>query len=371
MDSDQTLLLVFGGSGFLHAAPEAWPALRRLLPNSAIAGCSSSGEILDDRIYDNTLSAMALRFEGDTRVRTVETEVSEAGQSREAGRRLAEDLAAGGPDLKGVFVLSDGLLVNGSELVAGFNGILPPDVAVTGGLAGDGSRFERTWVLRDGGPRTGAVTAVGFYGAHLQFLHGCMGGWDKFGIERTVTRSEGAVVYELDGQPALALYKAYLGDRAKDLPATGLLFPLAIRLRDQPEKILVRTILSVDEQAQSLIFAGDVPQGSYAQLMKANFDRLIDGAAGAAELAARRRSADSLHSLAIAISCVGRRLVLGERSEEELVATMAALPAGARQIGFYSYGEISPYRNGGSCELHNQTMTLTVLRETATGQEHA
>ena len=364
LNSKSTLAIVFGGSCYLDTCLEAWPALRELLPDALIVGCSSSGEILDDQIYDNTLTAMVVRFD-KAKVRQVQTSVTGADESRQAGRFLAEGLAKQ-PGLKGVFVLSDGLFVNGTELSAGFNSVLPAGVAVTGGLAGDGSRFQRTWVLLDGKPRRRCVTAVGFYGEDLQFLHGCKGGWDKFGIERVVTKSSGAVVYELDGRPALALYKEYLGERAKGLPATGLLFPLAIRLPDDPEKVLVRTILSVDEEAQSLSFAGDVPQGAYAQLMKANFDRLVDGAAVAAEgIAASMAASKDVHALAIAISCVGRRLVLGERSEEELVATMSVLPKGTRQIGFYSYGEISPYMSGGSCELHNQTMTLTLLAEVA------
>jgi hypothetical protein len=61
---------------------------------------------------------------------------------------------------------------------------------------------------------------------------------------------------------------------------------------------------------------------------------------------------------------VGRRLVLGSRTEEEIEATLEVLPKGTQQIGFYSYGEISPY-TAGTCDLHNQTMTLTTLSEAA------
>jgi hypothetical protein len=124
----------------------------------------------------------------------------------------------------------------------------------------------------------------------------------------------------------------------------------------------VRTVLAVDEQRQSMTFAGDIPQGSRAQLMRANFDRLIQGASDAATLAGAARDVRDGETLAIAISCVGRRLVLGERTEEEVEATLDVLPPGSRQIGFYSYGEISPYAKG-PCDLHNQTMTLTTIAE--------
>ena len=261
-------------------------------------------------------------------------------------------------------MLSDGLHVNGSELVKGLNDTLEGTVVITGGLAGDGTHFKRTWVLKDRTLQSGYVTAVGLYGDHVRIGHGSKGGWDKFGPERLVTKSTGHVLYELDGRPALHLYKEYLGDRAAGLPATGLLFPLAIRTSPSEGKSLVRTILAVDETTQSMTFAGDIPRGVYAQLMRANFDRLIQGASDAATLSTNGHGSAHPETpiLSLAISCVGRRLVLGERSEEETEATLEILPKGSRQIGFYSYGEISPYESG-ACDLHNQTMTLTTITE--------
>lgn len=228
---------------------------------------------------------------------------------------------------------------------------------MTGGLAGDGPRFGRTWVLDRDGPRPGVVSAVGLVGTALRVGHGSRGGWDPFGPERTVTRSAGNVLYELDGRPALDLYEEYLGERAVGLPATGLLFPLALRQSAGPE--LVRTILAVDRGARSLTFAGDVPTGARARLMRASFERLVSGAADAAELATDPVPAPRL---VLAVSCVGRRLVLGEWAEEEVEATRSGFPAGAVQVGFYSYGELSPAA-GGACELHNQTMTVTSYSE--------
>jgi len=256
--------------------------------------------------------------------------------------------------------LSDGLRVNGTELLSGVQEVLPADVVVTGGLAGDGDRFATTWVVRDGGTTAGVVSAVGLYGDRVRIGHGSRGGWDSFGVERQVTRSDGNVLYELDREPALALYKRYLGDRAAGLPATALLFPLAL-CTDDGGPGLVRTVLAVDEAEQSMTFAGDVPQGGRVQLMRANFDRLVEGAATAGRLAGSGQEAGR-RSLAIAISCVGRRLVLGERTEEEVEAVLDSLPPASSLVGFYSYGEISPSASG-TCDLHNQTMTLTTIVE--------
>jgi hypothetical protein len=291
----------------------------------------------------------------DTKIAAVQS----ANESYAAGELLAQQLYT--PALRGVLVLSDGIGVNGSELVRGLNAVLPSSVVTTGGLAGDGERMERTWVIKDGAPQSGFVSGVGLYGERVRISHGSRGGWDIFGPERLVTRSEGNVLYELDGRPALQLYKRYLGERASGLPATAMLFPLALRADSSDQKSIVRTILAVDEQTQSMTFAGDIPQGYLAQLMRANFSRLVDGAADAA-LMAQERQPQAPPVLSIAISCVGRRLVLGGHTEEELEATLDGLPEGTQQIGFYSYGEISPYEIG-HCDLHNQTMTLTTISE--------
>ena len=358
LDGPQTLVLAFGASGL---PPAALAGLAAAFPQSVLLGCSTAGEIHGAEIFDDSLSVAVARF-ATTGLRQATANVAEASDSREAGRQLAAALAA--PDLRAVLVLSDGLHVNGTELVAGLNAHLPPQVVVTGGLAGDGPRFARTWVLVDGAPRDHVITAVGLYGAAITVNHGSRGGWDIFGPERLVTRSAGNILYELDGKPALQLYKTYLGDRASGLPATGLLFPLSLRSDDdRDEKRLVRTILAVDEATQSLTFAGDIPEGSRAQLMRANFERLVDGASQAAQMA-KAAPDPGAPMLCVAISCVGRRLVLGERVEEEVEATLEELPGLVEQVGFYSYGELSPFGHG-RCDLHNQTMTLTTLWERA------
>ena len=178
-----------------------------------------------------------------------------------------------------------------------------------------------------------------------------------------MTRSVGNVLYELDGRPALQLYKDYLGARAAELPASALLFPLAIRSAGRAE--VVRTILAVDEADQTMTFAGDIPEGCTAELMRANSDRLVEGAHEAA--IAARKVGSSGEVLAIAVSCVGRRLLLGQRTEDELDAVVSALGPDVTLAGFYSYGEISP-GDQGFAELHNQTMTLTTITEHRSGK---
>jgi hypothetical protein len=355
LDGPSTLVLAFG-SPPLEVATARLAELAAAFPQAQLAGCSTAGEILDRRVAEGGMSVGVARF-AHTTLRRAEATVAASAESRPAGRELAGTLVA--PGLRGVLVLSDGLGVNGTELLNGVKEVLRAEVVVTGGLAGDGDRFAATWVVAQGRPAAGVVSAIGLYGDRVRIGHGSRGGWDSFGVERRVTRSDGNVLYELDGEPALALYKRYLGDRAAGLPATALLFPLA--LCTEGGGGLVRTVLAVDEASQSMTFAGDVPQGGRVQLMRANFDRLVEGAATAGRLA-RRGEDPQGGCLAVAISCVGRRLVLGERTEEEVEAVLDSLPVASSLVGFYSYGEISPSATG-TCELHNQTMTLTTLVE--------
>ncbi len=332
--------------------------LQRAYPQALVLGCTTAGEIAGTRVHDDTAVATAVEF-GHTDIHGACVEVNGAADSFGAGKRLARSLPREG--LVHVFVLSDGLHVNGSDLVRGLTEHLPAGVIVTGGLSGDGERFARTGVIWKGEAREKSVAAVGLYGERLRVGYGSLGGWDPFGPERLITRSDHNVLYEMDGRSALELYKTYLGEHAHGLPATGLLFPLSLR-RQNEERGVVRTILAVDEEHQSMTFAGDVPEGSYARLMKANFNRLIDGAMGAARTSYQAIGSVS-PDLAILISCVGRKMVLKQRVEEEVESVREVLGERAILTGFYSYGEISPFTPDAKCELHNQTMTITTFSE--------
>jgi len=362
MDSSTTLALVFGAPASAGCRA-ALQEVRERLPNSILLGCSTAGEIFNAQVQDASLSVAIAHFDG-VMLRKVVLPIATHHDSAAVGRELG--LALADPSLRAVFVLSDGLNVNGSQLAAGMNETLPDHVIVTGGLAGDGERFGATWVFGDDVPVERCITAVGFYGDRVRIGHGCHAGWSSFGPERTITRADGNVLYELDGKPALPLYRSYLGERAAGLPATALLFPLAIRREGDEGVPIIRTILGVDEATQSLTFAGDVPAGHRARLMRTNTESLIQSA-GLAGARAAAQFPDGGSPLAIAVSCVGRRFVLGERTDEEIENVRDALPHDTGQVGFYSYGELSPRHRGGYCDLHNQTMTVTLIDEAMAG----
>jgi len=351
------LVLVFGETSLLKN-PDPLKKISVMYPAAQIFGCSTAGDISGTEVLDNSIVATAIYFESTT-VKIACRDIGKIQDSFNVGRELGSCLDKEG--LVHAFVLSDGLKVNGSALVEGIIKELPPGVKITGGLSGDYDRFSETLVICNGVPEKDKVGILGLYGEHFNVGYGFFGGWDPFGPERLITQSQGNILHELDGKSCLGLYKKYLGEHAGGLPATALFFPLSIRLQGRQSR-LVRTVLSVNEEDQSMIFAGDVPEGSYAQFMKANINRLIDAAIEAAKMSAPvTGGADT--QLALLISCVGRKMVLKQRVEEEVEGVQDILGNKAVLAGFYSYGEICPSRSGEICELHNQTMTITTFTE--------
>jgi hypothetical protein len=351
--SASDLVLVFGSKELLKDEG-LYKSLIETYPKAKIILNSTSGEIIDVRVNDDSLSVTAIKFE-KTEIKTGSVSINDHSNSFEAGAALAGQLSTEG--LKNVLIISDGHQVNGSELVTGLQSVFSTDIIITGGLAGDGSNFKSTLVGLNENATEGKIVAVGFYGS-LHITYGSVGGWDPFGPQRLITKSSANVLYELDGKPALDIYKNYLGEQAKSLPGSALLYPLSIKADEQSEE-LVRTILSINEEEKSLTFAGNMPEGSFARLMKANFDRLIEGSSNAAQNSMNGHKPE----LAILISCVGRKLVLDQRIEEEVEVVRAVYGQSTAITGFYSYGEIAPTFNFAKCELHNQTMTITTFSE--------
>lgn len=344
------LVFVFADSDRFRDA-ECFEELKLRFPNAIIVGCSSAGSIMNTSISDDDVVATAVLLEKG-QVRMVSADIRLGEDTATLGANLVAQLQA--DDLKHVFILADGVLINGSDLAKGFN---QSSVSVTGGLAGDGTRFDKTWVMANAPAKTGCIAAIGLYG-DLTVKTGCFAGWQEFGAERIVTKSSGNIVYEIDNKPALTLYKKYLGNFANELPSSGLRFPLGIRA-NQDTQLITRTLLAIDEKYQTLTFAGDVPQGHLCKLMMTNIESLINHAGMAAESAAPNQM--NMSGLCLIISCVGRRLVLKQLTEDELEIVRKNIGNNAAMTGFYSYGEFATFGELAQCQLHNQTMTITTI----------
>jgi len=349
-------VIVFGAIGII-INEDRFYEIKENYPNANILLCSTAGEIIKDRVEDNSIIVTAIYYK-KTKLKFVEINVEDFENSYSCGEEIAVQMDF--ESLKHVLVLSDGILVNGDELVRAMNKNFPDDVFITGGLAADNGSFSKTYVGLNSPPKSGTIVAVGHYGDQISISHGSKGGWDEFGPKRTVTKSGKNVLYELDGKNALELYKNYLGEKADELPGSALLFPLCV-YGDNGDHI-VRTILSIDEETGSMIFAGDIPQDSTVRFMTANFERLIDGANDAAK-ESQSKFKNLTPNLVLMISCIGRKLLLGPRIDEEVEAVNEIFGDEVVYAGFYSNGEISPMLDSTKCSLHNQTMTITTYTE--------
>ncbi|HJX51271.1 MAG TPA: FIST N-terminal domain-containing protein [Polyangia bacterium] len=352
------LVLLFGNPR-LVSIHECLAQVRQAFPNAHVFGCSTSGEIQGPRVRDGTLALTAIAIDHG-RVATAQAPIQSVDHGALAGEQLVRQLDPRG--LRHVFVLSEGLRVNASDLVRGINAALPPGVSASGGFAADGrSAPEATLVWCDSEPQQSAAIALGFYGDRLHFGLSVTGGWRPFGPDRLITKSHKNVLYEFDGRPALALYKQYLGEHAAGLPATGLMFPLELCLGPHQKRVM-RALIGLDEKQQSITFAGDMPEGSYARFMMGHIEDLIDGTLKAAKI-----SLDSLNgrppSLSLLVSCAARRFYLNQRVDEEVEAVRQIMGEQTTLTGFYSYGEIAPPEAGGAPELHNETMSVTSIVE--------
>ena len=359
--NDADLVLYFTTHARCSAGQD-FESLRERFPNAVVLGCSGGGAFDADLVSDETVAGVAVSFDSTT-VRHVVTDIDDQIDAEQHGMEVGRQLAA--PDLAAVFILGDGIHLNGSRFAAGLTAALGAGVPVTGGLAGDEGAFKQTLVAANAAPKPGIVVAVGFYGANFKAAAGFGGGWTPFGPRRRITRSKGNVLYELDGEPALDLYKRYLGDEAEGLPASGLLFPLNIHHPDSPQHELTRTILAVDHEAKTMTFAADVPEGWVGQLCRTTPTRLTEAAASGTRQAINDHGSHHGDDLVVFVNCIGRRLVMGHRTAEEVMAATDELPASTRRVGFFSHGEFAPNGDTGHCEFHNQMMIVTHFREAA------
>ncbi|TXE14982.1 histidine kinase [Seonamhaeicola algicola] len=357
LELKQPLVMVFG-SRFELENPQIYKAISKMFPSGHIVFASTSGNITTASVEDDCLTITAIEFEKSTfKIQTINLNETKL-DSFQAGASLVNKLPKEG--LKNIIVLSDGSFVNGSELARGMNFAADNNVLITGGLCGDDARFERTLVSYNENPKDGEIVGIGLYGDTIDVSSSIEGGWKPFGPERVVTKAKGNILYELDNKPALDLYKKYLGEKAKDLPGAALYYPLGVKI-ETDEQSFVRSILNINEEYNAMIFAGDVPVNSKVQLMMSNVDNLIHASEQAANKALEGRV--NKPQLALLVSCIGRKILLDQRAVEELEEVKEIVGNNVFVTGFHSYGEIAPFNNENMCQLHNQTVALTLISE--------
>jgi len=330
--------------------------LTKRLSGAVVVGNSTAGEISRNGVSDNGVVVTSVHFQRSN-VQAYGERVCNNDDSYAAGTRLARWFHPDG--LCGVIVLAPGFDVNGSALIRGLQEHLPVAVPVSGGLAADQGGYAQSYTVLDRQVDDRLAVAVGLYGGALTLRHASFGGWEPYGPACKVTRCSGNKLLELDGEAALSVYERCLGDRAHELPRAGLLFPFEVLSAELGCTGVVRTLLGINRSQGSLTLAGEIEADGYLRLMHASTEKLVAGARRAAVTA---RGDDGEASLALLVSCVGRRLVMGARVDEEIDAVAGVLDGATVLTGFYSNGEISPHL-GSESKLYNQTMTITCLGE--------
>jgi len=351
------LVLVFASSSVIR---KEWiyEQLHTLYPHADIIFASASWEIYQDEVYDNSISVTAIYFEKSS-IKVHEETIHNGEESYDVWQKWISYLET--KDLSHVLVFSEGNTTNGDRLVRWARSALDDKISMSWWLAGGWLDFEISYTSCNKPPDDiKKVIFIWIYGKNISIGTGSFWGWDNFWLKRVVTKSKWNIVYEFDGKPALDLYELYLWNLAEGLPTTGLLFPISIS-QVGSQKSVVRTLVDTNPQDRSITFAGDIPEGCYAQLMRANFERLIEGSTQAGEQSvAHTKKPD----FALLISCIWRRLVLKQRIEEEIEALREILGDECNFSGFYSYWEIGPSGSDmKDCQLHNQTMTITLFKE--------
>lgn len=354
---NEPLVLIFGNR-YLLEADSIYDDLRVMFPDGHLVFVSTSGDITANFVDDEGITVTAIEFEKSKFEIKTSNILNSDLDSFKTGKDLVNQFTKDG--LKHIFVISEGSFINGSELTKGMNDAISDHLLITGGLCGDAARFEKTVASYNENPKQGEIIAIGFYGATFEASFAIHVGWTPFGPERIVTKSESNVLFELDGKPALDLYKKYLGEKAKELPGAALLYPLNVK-SEHEEQSFVRTILNIDEEKNTMILAGDIPENSKVQLMMTNVDNIVHAAELATKQALEKRK--SKPQLALLVSCIGRKLVLDQRVEEEIEEVVSIVGKDTTICGFYSYGEIAPFNLELNCQLHNQTMTITLISE--------
>ena len=292
--------------------------------------------------------------------------------ARDAGKRAADAVKAQAEEgLKAFMMFPDVLVGNGAETVRGVLDSLGEHFPVVGGASGDDFKFVKTYQYLSEKVYSGAVAGLGLSG-NFRIGIGVKHGWLPIGTSFKVTKSEGSVLHELNGKPAIKIYEDYFGEeeakqlKIDTLAKLAITYPLGMRVEGSDE-MLIRDPITVDEKG-SITCAAEIPLGSEIQLMIGSREEAIKVAKSAAENAVAQLDG-GIPKAVIIFNCIARNKLFGDRSGEEIDAIQEAIGEDVPLIGFYTYGEQAPLggevRNIEKCNpaFHNETVVIVVLAE--------
>ena len=348
--------LVFCAFDRISGSEGLYNQLKTKYKNANIVIFSTSGHFVSSEILDETPIVSAIEFENSS-ITMDQFSIADFATSFDLGESIGKSIKK---EVKGVCIISDGGLINGTELISGINANVLKEVPIFGGMAGDGTRFQKTLVGANQNPEVGNVVIIQFFGEGISIKSNSDFGWTSLGLEFKITKSESNKLIEIDKKNAYdVLYEFLAPESEEKFAELTLYYPFL--LKDSSDEGVIRTPILVNHKEKTLVYAGNMPEGSMVKLMKSGTMQLLDSTL---EVAQKCVLSKEENSFVLAISCVGRRVVLEDMANEEFTEIQSIFGERSCYFGFYSYGEFSRSGFEENCKLHNQTLTLAVLQET-------
>ena len=351
LDSAKNLLVqVFTGICDIPYIQTLQETLVRLLPNACIIGTTTSGEIIEGKAKMHT-TVLAFSLFEHTKIRTYASKIYKS--SEETANALISQFCTVEEKPRVAISFVDGLHINGEAFIDTL-GKYHESLIIAGGLSGDNANFQQTVVFTEKEILpSGAVVAL-LYNEHLQVATKASFGWESVGKSMMVTRAEGNIIYEIDGECAVDIYGKYLGeDIARNLPQIGVEFPLIVKKHGME---IPRAPLSKSSDG-SLVFAGSIHTGDKVTFGYGNLQAILQYGQSVYEDHQVQKS-ESI----FVYSCMARLQLLGENVNDELLPLQSI----CNVTGFFTYGEFYVESVNHKCELLNETMTILALSESDT-----
>jgi len=321
-----------------------------------VIGASTCGEILFNDERNNILEESIILILAETKSKAFEIEFFEKTEENSYLAGLEAGKWGKNRFRNPIFLtLLSGLKSDGEKFIKGLKESATDEVKVFGGLAGDDSLFKETFVFYNNNSINNGAAVLLLDGDKFESDGISTSGWIGLGAEKKITRSEGNVVYTIDDEPAMEVYKKYLDIKDEDLPGIGVEYPLLV-YRDNGTNVL-RAVLQVNKENKSLIFAGTVEEGSTVKFSSSPGFEVIEQTKK--EISLKWKSNNTAEIIFI-FSCMARHLAMGPNIEEEIKIAYQLWQVPI--AGFFTYGEIGVNYKG-ICDFHNETLALLLIKE--------
>lgn len=336
-----------------------------------IVGCSSVAIISHQGIFKHGLVVMLLELPTNAYFNVACVRDIKEKTALSAGRELGHKLLSGFHDMRRDLsvIFSDGLMDEGSNLIYGLQERLGKSFPLVGASASDNMRFLKTYLYFNEELLTDSAVGI-LWGGKLNFGLGIQHGWKPLGKPRIITKSEGNIIHEIDGEPGVKIYEEYLArdlaELQKEIRRISILYPIGIYLPGEQEYLL-RNILSIENNG-SLRLQGNAIEGSTIRLMIGTKESCLNATRQALNEAKKILFApivditkSEIKNFVFVFDSVSRYMLLRKEANQELEIIKEGFSKETPIIGCYTYGEQAPLKAisyQGQAYFHNQTIAM-------------